>query len=175
MKEPVALNTLVSERNKLEASVRKLLPENLPYEIDLFFGEWPDYFTEQIVFRWRDDKRFDELIDYLVYQYGAFDGHPPWQELLQDLRFEKEEPQAIRLLEGLLKEREKTLEISLSKLEQDPNNLNIQVALTIHKASVLQLLAEMEFVIANKAKEDIDTAKVESLRKRMQRVQSYGQ
>jgi hypothetical protein len=174
MREPAALNNLTSERKELANRIRKQLPDVLPQEIEALFNEWSDYFNEQVILRWREEKRFDELIDYLIYQYEIFDGHPPWEQILLDLRLEKDESRAIRLLEGLLKEREKRLRGTLSKLKENPDNLNLQVALTIHKASVLALLAEMEFIIANKPKESIDKAKVESLRKRIKKVQSCG-
>jgi hypothetical protein len=105
MREPEALNTLASERGKLKIRARELLPEKLSLEIESAFGDWSEYFTFQVIDQWRDDKRFDELVDYLIYQYDEFDGHKPWGQILLDLRLNNEKSKAIRLLEGLLKKK----------------------------------------------------------------------
>ena len=175
MREPEALNTLASERAELKIRVRELLPEKLPLEIESAFGDWSEYFTDQVIHQWREDKRFDEIIDYLIYQYDEFDGHKPWGQVLLDLRLNNEKSKAVQLLEGLLMKREKMLISTLSKLKKDPENLNLQVALTIRKASVLSLLAEIEFVIHVKPVEDSYKEQHEKLKRRIKKVQEYGQ
>lgn len=175
MREPKALNTLISESEDLKDRTRKELPQELPAEIETLFGDWSEYFSEQVIFKWREEKRFDELIECILYQYEEFDGHPPWEQVLLDLRISKDEFRAERLLEGLLKQREKKLRGTLAKLKKKPHDLNLEVALTIHKASVLVLLAELEFIIANKSEDGLDKDKLEALRKRIKKIQNYGQ
>jgi len=175
MREPKAINDLALESENLKNQTRDSLPRELPIEIESLFGDWSNHFSDQVIFKWREDKRFDELIDYLLYQYQSFDGHAPWEQILLDLNMEKDKKRAIRLLEGLLKEREKILRSTLKKYKEDPENLGLQVALTIHKASVLKLLAEMEYSLCLKSQDDIDSELLNKLRKRIKKVQNYGQ
>lgn len=173
MKEPQALNTLIDESDKLKAQTRKLLPETIPAGIEFIFGDWSDYFTDQILCQWRENKRFDELVDYLIYQYDEFDGHKPWNQVLLDLRLNNKKSLAIRLLEGLLKKREKKLATTLAKLKNEPDNLNVQVALTIHKASVLSLLAEIEVLLLMEPVGEADKVQHGKLREKIQKIQNY--
>lgn len=64
---------------------------------------------------------------------------------------------------------------TLSKLKKDPENLNLQVALTVRKASVLSLLAEIEFVLHVKPLEEAWKEQHEKLKMRIKKVQEYGQ
>jgi tRNA(Ser,Leu) C12 N-acetylase TAN1 len=64
---------------------------------------------------------------------------------------------------------------TLSKLKKDPENLSLQVALTVRKASVLSLLAEIEFVLRVKPLEDSCKEQHEKLKMRIKKVQEYGQ
>jgi hypothetical protein len=78
MREPKALNTLTEESEELRSRMRSALPDGLPSEVESLFDEFSELFSELTINQWREEKRFDELIDYMVYQYDKFDGHKPW-------------------------------------------------------------------------------------------------
>jgi tRNA(Ser,Leu) C12 N-acetylase TAN1 len=74
----------------------------------------------------------------------------------------------------LLKQREKLLRSTVSRLNEDPENLGLQIALTMHKSSVLSLLTEIELVILVKPVEDSYKEQHEKIKKQIKKTLNYG-
>lgn len=67
--EPKALNTLAKEADELRTNTLETFSGSLPDSIAYIFNDTSEFFEQEVLVIWRMSERFDELIDYILYQH----------------------------------------------------------------------------------------------------------
>ncbi|WMS88923.1 hypothetical protein [Pleionea litopenaei] len=168
--ESKAANTLVKEVEKLKKKAKADLSGNLPAALEHLFSEDSLFFDEEILTQWRRDERFDELIEYVSYQYDERGGEEFWKQVLLDLRLKKEEKKALKLLDGLLPGRMKLLKAAKKNLDKFPGNYLSETTYLVAKGEVLKVLYEYAFIIENKPAEQVNKSDSEKIKKKIQKI-----
>jgi len=168
--ESKAANTLVKEAEKLKKKAKADLSGNLPAALEHLFSENSLFFDEEILVQWRREERFDELIEYISYQYDERGGEEFWKQVLLDLRLKKEEKKALKLLDDLLPGRMKLLKAAKKSLDKFPSNYLSETTYFIAKGEVLKVLYEYAFIIENKPAEQVNKSDSEKIKKKIQKI-----
>ncbi|MEJ2743804.1 MAG: hypothetical protein P8176_15370 [Gammaproteobacteria bacterium] len=168
--EPDAVNTLADEVESYRLKTLKELPTSS--ELRKLYSETSTLPRDEILGRWRLDERFDELVDYVIYQYEEGGGEFFWKQLLLDLRLKKDEGRAFRLLEGLLPKRLDKVKVCSKNLKKYPDNYLSAANLVIAKGEALKVLYEHAYILENKPADQIDKAKVKKVKTQIEKVLS---
>lgn len=169
--EPKAVNTLVKESENLRLKILNELNTPPPAEISHLFDETSQLFDKEIISSWRLEKRFDELIDYIIYMYGDYGGDEVWMQVLLDLRnFDGGDKKAMRLLEGLLKGRKRKYNSALKLAKKRPDSYFAQMSLAIHKGTLLKILYEYAYLLENKDEKLRDEKIIKSLKQKIESI-----
>jgi len=168
--EPQAVNTLVVEAESLKVSVLNQLNGSGARELKHLFNETSLFFQEEVLAQWRIQERYDELIDYILYQYEEHGGESFWSQVLLDLRLKKDEVRAIRMLEGLLPKRLEKVKVCSKNLKKYPNNYLSAASLGIAKGGALKVLYEYAYILENKPADQIEEVKVNKVKTLIEKV-----
>lgn len=167
MEEPEAINTLVAEAQSLKDEISGQFRGQIPSRIEGLFSDMSWFFQEQVLSEWRKAERFDELIDYILYQHEEHGGEELWSQVLLDLRLKKDEARAVRLLNGLFPARAENYWISFKNYKKHPDNHFCAADLAIRKADVMKVLYEHAFILENKKPENQDLQAIEEIRNKI--------
>ncbi|ABC28907.1 hypothetical protein HCH_02076 [Hahella chejuensis KCTC 2396] len=170
--EPQAVNTLVDEAESLQESVSGQLKGCIPDELKHLFKDTSLFFQEEILAQWRIQERYDELIDYILYQHEEHGGEDFWKQVLLDLRLKKDEVRAFRMLEGLLPKRLDRVKVCSKNLKKYPDNYLSAANLGVAKGEALKVLYEYAYILENKPADQIDKAKVKKVKGQIEKVLS---
>jgi hypothetical protein len=162
--EPVSVNTLVEESEELKRSVLEGLSGEIPSQLRHLFNETNMFFQDEVLSQWRNLERYDELIDYIVYQYGEQGGEDLWKQVLLDLRLNKDVDKAIRLLDGLLPGRMGLYKSASKNSKKFPNNYLSAVSLSVITGEVMKVLYEYAFLLENQSADMRDEAKIKYIK-----------
>jgi hypothetical protein len=165
-----AIDTLTVEAEALRLKTFERVTGELPDILQQLFGDASEFFSEEMITQWRLAGRFDELIDYIHYQYGDKNGDFLWKQILLDLRLIKDDLRAIRLLEGLVSGRMETLNAAKKNFKKFPNNYLAAATVCIAKAEVLKILYEVAFILENRPIHTIDKKKTEQVKNQILKV-----
>ncbi len=168
--EPQAVNTIVEEAESLKEAVSGSLKGRIPNELKHLFKETSLFFQEEVLAQWRSQERYDELVDYIIYQYEEHGGEQFWKQILLDLRLKKGEGSAFRMLEGLLPARLDRVKVCSKNLEKYPENYLSAASLGIAKGEALKVLYEYAYILENKPADQIDKAKVKKVKTQIEKV-----
>ena len=168
--EPKSLNTLVVESEKLKKTVQKNASKGILKDIEHLFSDNSFFFDQEVIANWRRENRFDELIDYIIYQYSDRGGEELWKQVLLDLRIIKDDQRCFRLLDGLLPGRKELLKVALKNEKKYPNNYLISAEVGICKGEVLKLYYEYAYIVENRAADEVDKALSKRLQKEVKSI-----
>ena len=168
--EPQAVNTLTEEAESLRTAVKNCFQSETPDAVERWFGDSSRVFEDEVLARWRLHERFDELIEYIIYQHEEHGGEELWQQVLLDLRLKKDDQRAIRLICGLIPSRLERIKIHAKRLKTYPDNYLIEANLGIAKGEALKLLYEHAFILQNKPSHEIDTGETGRIRQQIRDV-----
>lgn len=167
MEEPEAINTLVAEAQSLKDQISRLFKGQIPSRVEGVFSDMSRFFEEQVLSEWRKAERFDELIDYILYQHEEHGGDDLWPQVLLDLRQRRDEARAVKLLDGLFRARAENYWISFKNHKKHPDNHFCAADLAIRKADVMKVLYEHAFILENKKPENQDLQAIEEIRNKI--------
>ena len=125
------------------------------------------FFQKETLAEWRRQEKYDELIEYILYQYEENGGEEFWQQVLLDLRLKKDEERAHKLLNGLYPKRAEKFWVALKNYKKYPNNHFCAANVAKAKGEVMKVLYEHAFVLENKPEEDQNQELVKLVRKRI--------
>ncbi len=165
--EPEAVNTLVEEAEILRERMREEIGPSVPRELEHLFSETSLFFQEEILSIWRKSARFDELIDYILYQHEEFGGAELWKQVLLDLRLKDDEDRGHRLLDGLYPGRAKKFWAALKNYKRYPDNHLSAAACAEAKGTVMSVLYEHAFLLENKPEQEKNAQRVSLVRTRI--------
>jgi len=168
--EPESVNKLAEEAEDLRKDVLGLFNGNIPDKIKYLFGDTSFFFEEEIVAEWRRTERFEELVEYLLYQYEESGGEEICAQVLLDLRLKHNVKLAIKLLDGLCRIREEKFWIALKNYKKYPKNHFSKAALCKAKGILMSLLYEYAYILENRPIEQQDKELVESVKIRIDTV-----
>ncbi len=165
--EPEALHTLENEVEALKEKVKSELNCDIPEDIEYLFSETAFFFQEEALENWRRSERFDELIDYILWNYAEGGGVDFWKQVLLDLRLKKDEDRAHKLLDGLYYGRASRFWVALKNYRKYPENHLSTAACSEAKGSVMAVLYEHAFLLENKPESEQNRDRVELVRNRI--------
>ncbi len=169
--EPKVLETLTKESEELKNKVLYELNNNVPKDIKHFFSDTAEYFRDEILANWRLQKRYDELIEYIHYQYDTGGGEEFWKQVLLDLRaIEKDEKRALRLLQGLLPGRIAMHKATLKKMKQYPDNYILDIGLAKCVGEIMSVYFEIVFILENKPEEFKNQKEIAKVKKEIKKI-----
>ena len=170
--EPKALNTLEIEAEALQEKVKSDLGGNIPKDIECLFSATSFFFLEQTLANWRRSERYDELIEYILWNYAERGGAEFWKQVLLDLRLKKDEKRAHRLLDGLYVGRSKRFWEALRNSKKHPENHFAVAACAQVKGEVMEVLYEHAFLLENTPEAEHDIELVQLVRQRIWEISS---
>ncbi|MBB1307812.1 hypothetical protein [Pseudoalteromonas sp. SR43-5] len=170
--EPEALNTLELEAENLKQKVKDDLGENIPKDIEYLFCETAFFFLDEALANWRRFERYDELIEYILWNYKEKGGVEFWKQVLLDLRLKKDEDRAHRLLDGLYAGRSKRFWDALKNFKKHPENHFSAATCAQAKGEVMEVLYEHAFLVENKPEAEQNTERVQLVRQRIWEISS---
>lgn len=162
--EPVAVNTLVDESEALKLSALKGFSGEIPSQLTHLFNETNVFFQEEVLSKWRSLERYDELIDYIVYQYGEKGGEGLWKQVLLGLRLNNDFNRAVRLLDGLLPGRMDLYKVASKNSKKFPNNYLSLASLSVTTGELMKVLYEYAFLLENQSADMNDEVKIEFIK-----------
>ncbi|MBU2985952.1 hypothetical protein KO528_11360 [Saccharophagus degradans] len=165
--EPDAVNTLEVEAEALKQKVINDLGENIPKDIEYLFNETAFFFLEEALANWRRSERYDELIEYILWNYKEKGGVEFWKQVLLDLRLKKDEDRAHKLLDGLYKGRSKRFWVAQKNFKKYPENHFSATACAQAKGEVMEVLYEHAFLLENKPEKEQNNERVQLVRQRI--------
>lgn len=168
--EPESVNKLVDEADELRKQVLSEFSGKPPEKIEYLFGDMSSFFEEETLAEWRRQERFDELIEYILYQNEETGGEELWQSVLLDLRLKKDETRAHKLLNGLYPARAEAFWVALDNRKKYPENHFSVSNCAIAKGEVMKVLYEHAFVLENKPNEQQNKELVELVRSRINEI-----
>ncbi len=168
--EPKAINTLVEEAELLKAKAKKEISNSLPESLQHLFSDNSEFFVDEVLAQWRREERFDELIEYVLYQYSERGGEVFWKQVLLDLRLKKDEERAIQMLEGLIPGRMELCMIAQKNVKRFPDNYLSAANLLIAKGEVLKVFYEMAYILENRSAREIDKKKIASIKSEVEKL-----
>jgi len=96
------------------------------------------------------ENRFDDLIDYIHYQYQDGGGEALIRELIASIKHKNETDKVFRLLDGLLPKRRAAYKAAKKHYKKNPDNYLSYAQCEIAKADVLKLLWEYSYTLVNR-------------------------
>ena len=162
--EPEVIDTWAKEAEDMNQETLRCFKGKPPKVIEYIFDTKSFFFQEEVLSEWRRQERYDELIEYILYQHEEHGGEKLWQQVLLDLRQKKDEKISFRLLEGLYLGRAKIFWIKLKNAKKYPDNYLCVVDVSIAKGEVMKVLYEHAFILENKPKKDRDERRIEKVR-----------
>jgi hypothetical protein len=168
--EPEAVNNLVKEAERLREKIKEEAAGNFPQELEHLLDETSVFFQEEILANWRGAERFDELIDYILYEYAEVGGSELWQQVLLDLRLKNDEDRAHKLLDGLYHGRAERFWVALRNVKKHPKNHLGAATCLEAKGLVMAVLYEHAFLLENKPESKQNPERVALVRKRIWEV-----
>lgn len=149
-----AYNKIAEEAEELRFKVLKKMGVQPPEEVAFLFNEYSHYFEEIIFEKWREEKRFDELIDYVLYQYDHAGGEAVWSQVLFDLKLNNEEVRALKFLQSLIAGRSVLFWDSVNKRKNgEKNNIYTEIAIANNKGELTKVLFEYLYILENQKKD----------------------
>lgn len=168
--EPESVNALAEEAENMKAEVLQYFSGKPPERIRHLFGDMSFFFQEEVLAEWRKQERFDELIEYILYQYEEGGGEEFWQQVLLDLRLKKDEVRAHRLLDGLYPARAERFWMALQNYRKHPDNHFSAASCAKARGEVMSVLYEHAFLLENKPKEEQNDALISLVRSRISEI-----
>ena len=168
--EPEAVNTLAEEAGKMKEEVLESLSGNPPDQIKYIFSDMSSFFQDEVISKWRIQERFDELIDYILYQHDEHGGENLWQQVLIDLRLKKDEVRGSKLLDGLYPGRVRLFWIALENYKKHPDNHFCAAAFDKAKGEVMKVLYEHSYLLENKVEKEQNLKLVEMTRTKINEI-----
>ena len=165
--EPDSLNTLAKESESLKEEVLASLSGKPPEKLAYLFCDTSYFFTDETLAEWRRQERYDELVEYILFNYEEGGEFHFWKQVLLDLRLRKDEIRAHTMLDGLYPGRLEKFKGALNKLKKHPENHFCIAAFYKAKGDVMDLLYEHAFLLENKPEQDQNRALVDMVRKRI--------
>ncbi|MCG8672617.1 MAG: hypothetical protein MI867_24660 [Pseudomonadales bacterium] len=165
--EPESINRLVKEAEEVKCSVRDRMGDNIALELSHLFDDTCYFFEEYVLGQWQLEKRFDELIDYILYLYADGGGNDFWKQILLDLRQGEDEDRGHKLLDGLYSGRLNQYKIARRNFKKNPNNHFSAAACAEAKGEVMKVLYEHAFLLENKPEHELNHERVALVRERI--------
>ncbi len=156
--EPKAINSLVKEAEHLRVKARESISSGLSGELEHLFDEKTSFFDEEVLAKWRVQERYDELIDYILYQYAESGGEQLWKQVLLDLRLKKDDKKCFRMLDGLLVGRLDLLKVIQKSGKKFPENYLVSAEIAIRRGEVMKILYEYGYIVENRSSDAVDKA-----------------
>lgn len=174
MKEPESVNKLTEEAEVLREKTATCFVKDLPDSIQAIFSDMSFFFHEQVAFQWLSEGRYDDLIDYIIYEYEYEEagGEELWTQLLLELRKKNDESKADRLLDGLYPARLELFVDVVKKLKKKPNNHFGMANVAKARGEVMKVLYEHAFLLENKPKAQQNDDLVKKVRDRIKYIMS---
>lgn len=159
MKETKAVSQFSEEFDELKKNIRENLWDGAPEVLVRFSGEYNEMFSIAIIDKWFGEKKYEELIDYLLYhlqdEYLDLYLWKIIRELVFELNGNDQLESVNRLLDGLLKSRKKIYKIKRKNYKDNPENYLSYAQVEIGRANMLRLLYEKAWVYLNHKKADL--------------------
>lgn len=168
--EPKFIHTLVVETENLREEVLSSFSGKPPEKIEYLFGNMSDFFQEEVLAEWLRQERFNDLIEYILYQHAESGGEVFWQQVLLDLRLKNDEARAHKLLDGLYPARADVFWAALKNHKKYPENHFSAANCAKAKGEVMKVLYEHAFVLENKSKEEQNQELVNLVRSRINAI-----
>lgn len=170
--EPAALNRIWKRAEEIRRELLAHFTGSPPDRIDALLGEMSSFCFDEAVAEWRAQERFDDLIDYILYQYADGGGDELWEQVLLDLRQKNDEDRGHRLLEGLYRGRIRKFKSAAENFRRNPTNHFSAAQYLISKGLVMKVLYEHAFLLENKRPDTQNAKLVKVVRKRIESVRS---
>ena len=168
--EPDSVNKILEESESLRKKVLGKLNDLPPEDIKYIFEEYSPFFEQQIFEKWREQERFDELIEYILYNYECDKGEEEWTQVLLDLRLKNDEIRAFKLLQGLIAGRSELFWEAVNRRSKKTKSLFLEMAIAEKKGNLVKVLYEYIFIVENKKEEDKDHFLIEKLHRQIKEV-----
>lgn len=170
MTEPKCVNKLSEQAEKLRDETASCFVGTLPAAVQSVFSDMSFFFHEQVAFQWLAECKYDDLIDYILYEYEETGGEELWGQLLLELRQNNEEDKADRLLDGLYPARSELLIETVQNLKKEPDNHFGIANVAKARGEVMKVLYEHAFLLENKPKEQQNDVLVNKVRDRIKYI-----
>ena len=164
---PKVMDELAEEIAALRREAAAAFPSNLPPWIASILDESSLYLEEQVISKWRRERKYDEVIDYILYQFPDSGGTELWRQVLLDLRLEGHFDRGHRLLEGLFQGRLERFKVAAEKLRQHPENHFALAEASKREGELAEVLYEHAFLLENRPDDEKDTTLVGLVRERI--------
>lgn len=168
--EPEAVNKILEESEILRIKVLDELNAEPPEEIKYIFNEYSSFFEALIFEKWREQERFDALIDYILYEYEYGKGEEIWTQVLLDLRLKNDENRAFKLLRGLMAGRSELFWDAINSRSKKNDSLFLEMAIAEKKGHLIKVLYEYVFIVENKKEEDKDHILIKKIHHQIKEV-----
>jgi len=145
-----AVNTMAREMDELKEKVRLHLLANAPQEVKSAIGDSSRVLLDVVIGNWMKANRFDELIDYIHYQYQDGGGDVLIRELIASLKHNKETDKILSLLDGLLPSRRSAYRVAKKNYKKNPDNYLCYAQCEVAKGDILKLLFEYSMTLVNR-------------------------
>lgn len=170
--DPEIVETMLQEAEKLRKKYLSDLENgNTDEVINTLFAEDSPYIARKMMFRWRAEKRYDELIDYIHYYYSYEGGYDLWSQVLLDLEMDKDEEKLFKLLRVLLSGRIETYEETLKRLKKSKPSeaYYYKVCLVACIGEIMEFYWQYVFILENKYEDQKDKKHIERIKKEISR------
>ena len=165
-----AWDKLAKEAEELRLDTLAQLGEEPPRKIKYLFSDSSRFFEKEVIVNWRETKRFDDLIEYILYNYEDNGGEELWKQILIDLKLSKDEERVHSMLNGLAKGRISLLKIAVENFAKHPNNYLCELDVAVRRAEVLKLLNERAWIAENKQSEEKNMELVNEIRESIREI-----
>lgn len=158
--KPEAVDVLASEADQLKRDILNDLAGSPPAKMAHLFSDSSFFFQEEVLSKWREQGRFDEIIDCVLYQYDERGGEEFWKQVLLDLRLNEDYDRAFRLLDGLLPGRMEQYRAAAKSKKRFPSNYLSAANLSIATGEVMKVLYEYAYILENRSPDKVDKMKI---------------
>ena len=155
------LDKIAEESEELRISVLEKMKTKPPNEVSIIFDSYSPYFEDIIFEKWREDKRFDELIEFVLAKYEYSGGELVWSQLLIDLKLNHQEKKAVELLQSLIAGRSEFFWSAVNKRKKGVTNIYTEIAIAEKKGTLAKVLYEYLYILENKEKNLQDKKAIE--------------
>lgn len=170
--EPESVNKIAERAEQMRREVMQGFSGNPPELIEYLFGDRSFFFLEEALTEWRRQERFDDLIQYVLYQYADGGSDDFWQQLLLDLTLKNDEQRAHTLLDGLYEGRARKFRTALKNYRKHPDNHLSAAACAVAKGAAMKILYEHAFLLENKPEALQNKERIEMVRARIREILS---
>lgn len=141
--EPKSANTILEEAERTRTKILEIEGFVVPQEIAHIFEEYSKFFEDYTFDEWRFQKRYEELIEYVLWKYEYEDGEEGWRQLLINFWPEEHLEKRRRLLRGLFAGRSEKFWTAVERQKDRPDEIGTRMAVAIRKGQVLNIVLEM--------------------------------